>query len=864
MLVPPVESSPPASSLFPPATELPSLGAEGDELLEEIDRALRTLRALREHSELLGDEVVTSLRRTVAQVTGRLSRKELCVVVAGEPGSGKSTFLDAILGDPRVGAARGASKTPTFIRRRATPRFRARLAGGKMEDFARLVPDRQRQMDELLVGEEQSFAKVESRHAAFALKAESAQEAVQRNEQELTQIGKDLHNRREEARLLEAKIGVTEKAARRSDRALAVVATAVPEKLRGSKLGLLGRLQLLFFMLLNWARWKAFAHARRARDKAQDQVAETRLQAEEAARTCVEMEATAAQLQAETWKKRSAANLADEVVDEAEQALARAREKLNARQREFSRYVEERQALFFSEIARLSGPDADKVVELAIDFPADFLPDDVAILDVPGVTAESGQEHAWNLVQEEADGCILVSGLRRGISGPTEKFLERLREVVPHVLLVLSKMDAAYDEAVAKGSADPWEEVEKARRAGTQQFAEQIGRSPETVLSIAVAAQPAIKDPDSEMARRFEVEVRKLFKLLRHERAMILGARAASVLRSCISASSEAEQRAEAAYRDRIAQMEADQVPEPEVFHRKAMADADSDVDEGGRRAVLSSTQTIRARFAELRRKCGDTIRASVHQGQFRTVALRTEQGLAHEVTSVQQEALRAISLEANRVVRELEARVFETMKERYRITEEVVSKRGSSAESELTLAPVAMPKTVGVRAAIARHSRARLALALAGAAILGGVGWLVASRFLHVPHGPYIGVAIGGVLGTLLAFAKTRRSLERRSRALVEAALRKEEQRVLRDVETLEAGARSNIHGALNHSVEDAIIRYGRFIAEPYHAGEQALARERESLGRLRDLEAALERHDERLDELVKAAAAASRGLCQ
>jgi hypothetical protein len=538
-------------------------------------------------------------------------------------------------------------------------------------------------------------------------------------------------------------------------------------------------------------------------------------------------------------------------MSDAYDSLEEARAKLDALHKKFSREVEERQARFFAEIDRLSGPDAGQVVEMAIDFPADFLPDGVVILDVPGVTEGDDAERAWNLVREEADGCILVSDLKRGISDRTKSFLERLREIVPHVLLVLSKMDAAFVEARDRGSAEPWDEVEQARRAGTRQFAEQIGRSPDNVLSIAVAALPAIEDPDSGLAKRFEEEVRKLFKLLRHERAMILGTRAAAALRSCIAASADAEQRAEAAYRERIAQMEADQVPEPEVFHRKAMANAEADVREGGRRAVHAATQTTRALFAELRRKCGDTIRSSAHQGQFREVALGTEQALAADVEGVQQEALQTLRTDCERAVCELEQRVFDAMKERYRITEEVVSARDSSPGSTLALPRVEMARTVGVRGTLTRHTLQRLALSV----VFGGVGMLVAA----VP-----GAAGGAALGTLLAFARTRRSIERRVTALVEAALRKEEVRVLRDLETLEAGARSNIHAALDHSIENAIIRFGRFIAEPYQAGEQALTRERESLGRLRDLEAALERHDKRLDELMTTAAAASRGLCQ
>ncbi len=843
-------------SLFPPtAEEVPSLGVEGDALVEEVKTALATLRQLMEHRELLGEQTATSLRLTAAQVIQRLNRTEICVVLAGEPGSGKTTFLNAIIGDRRLGDARGRSPITTLLRHGATPSFRARFADGKMQDFARLVPDRQRQMDQKLVGAEEAFEQAARRHAALALKAESAREALERDTVELERARQTVTSSREIVRSLEGMIGGAEMAAQTARAELVQVDASTPKALTvpANELSFLAWLWQAIVKLANMQRWRAHAAALRLSEEATERFEAMRQRVQQADQTCVDAEDQVLELRMALETRASQSAAAEHVLPAAEEALATARAAMDQCRGELGRYVEERQARFFSELAAIgSGRD---VVELAIDYPADFLPDDVAIIDAPGVTLEREENHAWHVIREEADGCILISDLERGISAPTERFLHRLREVVPHVLLVLSKMDAAFVDAHREGQADPWDAVEKVRRARTERFAEQIGRSKDTVLSIAVAAQAAIEDPDSGLARRFEVELRKLFRVLRHERAIILGTRAAKVLRQCIAETADAEQRAEARYRDRIAALEAERVPEPEVFHRQALAKAKPGIQRGAERATAQASEAARVRFAELRREYGDRIRRSVHEGQFRAVALETETDLEKDVKSVEARALVALNAGVEQSVRELERSVFDDLRKKYHIDEEVKRKRDSIHREGVALARVFEPGERNVRSTLARHVWTRVGLGLGGALLGAGIGMLIA---------PGIGAAIGIAVGSLLVFAKTHRSLERRTIAMAELALRKQEQAALKDIAALTPQARTNIEVDLNRAIEDVIIRFARHIAVPYEAGEEAIARERTSLGRLRDLGEAMKLQDARLAELMADAASASRGLCQ
>src|SRR5262249_60258643 len=130
----------------------------------------------------------------------------------------------------------------------------------------------------------------------------------------------------------------------------------------------------------------------------------------------------------------------------------------------------------------------------------------------PGAFSETATE--WSAIRDEVDGCIFVSELDRGVSESAKRLVRQLKSSVPHVLLVLTKVDKAFAGAVDRGGDDPWHQVEQARRIGTRRFARELGREPESVLSVAVAAEVALRPEDSELGRGFETEIAKLFQLL--------------------------------------------------------------------------------------------------------------------------------------------------------------------------------------------------------------------------------------------------------------------------------------------------------------------------------------------------------------
>ncbi|HEY3493463.1 MAG TPA: hypothetical protein VGK73_02205, partial [Polyangiaceae bacterium] len=129
------------------APAAPPSDDEGAALLAAVEAVPATLRALFEHQESLGPAALSEVERTLENVEQRLARRELRVVVAGERRSGKSTLLDAIVGDRLLGGARGGLAVATFLRRRDVPSYRARFESGKEDDFSSRVPDRAGELD---------------------------------------------------------------------------------------------------------------------------------------------------------------------------------------------------------------------------------------------------------------------------------------------------------------------------------------------------------------------------------------------------------------------------------------------------------------------------------------------------------------------------------------------------------------------------------------------------------------------------------------------------------------------------------------------------------------------------------------------
>ena len=422
----------------------------------------------------------------------------------------------------------------------------------------------------------------------------------------------------------------------------------------------------------------------------------------------------------------------------------------------------ERKSRFVADVRALSNMEdrGKDVVDLEIEYPAWLLPDDIVLIETPGITSDdtSSSERAWRAIRERADACILVSELERAVDGETQRFLQPLREAVPHAILVLTKMDETLTEAARRGEGDPAEQVERARRIGTRRFAREMGRDPTTALSVTVAAEEALRGaPSSEPDRhRFETDVAKLFTLLRYERALILGASSAGIVRRCIGGLAEAEGRAALAHRDRITALESQRIPDPGQFYAEQMKSVDGAIAESAKSVVTSAALLVRENADLARVECRTKIAACTTKADLQKLAPQLAEVLARTVTVARGCMRSHVSAQAG-------SGSFGDREERApgaarSATTSCIRSRDRRTCASSIDAPLARPNAPDDLApkldgAMRSFDRFRVGFGVGGALLGAGMGTLVL---------PGIGSLAGALVGGLATFAKTLGALKR------------------------------------------------------------------------------------------------------
>ncbi|HVJ19479.1 MAG TPA: hypothetical protein VM686_28865 [Polyangiaceae bacterium] len=847
-------SAPESRSARPDPPDRPA-GEAGDALVSAVTGVAATLRGLFAHSTFFDAQAIAEVRRTVEAVEHRLGRDELHVVVVGERHSGKSTLLDAIVGDRLLGGARGQLEVVTFLRRRAAPSFRARFASGEQDDFSRRVPDRTLELARAEDTIEQALADVERRASAARAELGQANEARERAEQGARQALSGAEDARELADDRRSLLDRTEDEAARLDREVGELELRVPQgvRLTPPRWALWSWLLFGLFLLLRRELWSRYQALLAERAVIQVRLIAQRRAADAAKRARLLAEAELEPLGAGFEQARVQSLEVEHGLHDAELERERLRGELEVQRTRREHHESERWRQFFTDLHALAR--RRDLCELAIDYPAKHLPDDVTIVDIPGMVSESAAE--WRVISEQADGCILVSELDRAVSEAAKRFLRQLREVVPHLLLVLTKMDQAFEAASARGEAEPWAEVEKARRIGARRFARELGRDADSVLSVSVAAEVALRARDSELAKRFESEIAKLFLLLRHERALILGAHAAGAIRRCIAGIGSAQERAESTYRDRIAELELKRTPEPATFRKELLLGAEPEIEALAHTAIEAASTVMQEGFLLLQRRAEQDLDACPSVSKLVEVAAVLERELPLGVAQVREQTRVELEAAIERAVSSIEVGLFEAMRRRYQLLHEVRRSASSSPRLDADAGDAAMFTAIvpQVREAVVVFRRGRYALGAAG--VLSGAA---GGALVH----PWLGPALGGVIGGLLGLVRRESSLRERAQNVVRTALAQRQEQYFVGLRGEEAGVREAIRQALERSLTRVMVRFERFIAEPLEAERQAIAAEQQKLAELEQLRSEVRSHDSELERLLKVAANASVGLCR
>ena len=646
-------------------------------MLQTVASALHAFKSLREHAHVLGETVASSVENTVGDLERRLARKELYVCVAGEKKSGKSTFLNAILGERVLGAAaREFTGTVTEIRRADRFNYLARFNDGSVEEFSWLLPDRDAEFLAAITGLEAQLQKTQDLLAHCRGRAEHARKEFQ-----------------EESAADADCLCALEEARNNSERACGEL-QAAGEKKRQSAITLADSLQKLPFFFrrqpFRWEfwlwlpRWICFFAWKSARQAVRDselQLSQMRAQIPllESKANAVNKSMAAALERCEQQSARLAEATAKQtemlrLLEASESELARMQlDLLHARELRTG-HATERKNAFLGNLRALTDIEmrAESVTELKLEYPAKHLPDNIVMLDTPGINTDNdgNRQRAWAAIRRDADGCILVSDIQQAVSQSTKDFVRELREVVPHLILVLTKLDRALQNAEDTGQGDSHAQVEEARRKGVHEFARQVGRDAESVLSAAVAALPALLDGEasSSAAAQFAAEAEKIFNLLKRERNLMIASRAANATQLCMAGISAVQRAAEASYCKRIGALEEQQIPNPEEFIARQLQRIDADIKQRISAMTQPARMALDDRFTRLLDELGATIWRCENRAALRACVDNIECDLAVGIQQGNDELNAQQAQCMHAAVQELEQKLLEELQARYRI----------------------------------------------------------------------------------------------------------------------------------------------------------------------------------------------------
>jgi hypothetical protein len=854
-------TSPDVASASPAArkTQASSHGPEGDSLVVEVRAALDTLERLLEHEPRFAKHAVATIRSAVLDTEARLARSELRVAVVGEPRSGKSTLFDALIGERVLGSRK--IDVPVTLRSAPELDFRARFAGGGLEHFAERAPDGGATIRAELAEVEDAISKENQQQPGVLRELTAAGGALEVAEEGLANTCAELETIREAAERAnrayvsrEGEHAELELAAERAELALPALVRRKPA----------------WWAIWHWLLWTLVApflvarlHRRRLLARAIARSETERANARDAndrvAAQRQQLELARQNAEVPVGHARARLQAARERASELEARLDELRGRQKKLTSELSRLERERRARFIAELSALvENASGRRLVELEIDHPARVLPRDVAMIDVPGAFAKDAatEPRFWRLLEEQADACIVVSELDRAVSGDTRAVLQRLRSGAVHAILVLTKLDQAVRTALRQGSRELSETVEQARRIATRRFAREVGRDPDTVLSVAVAARDALDHPE-ETYEGFAREAGKLFQLLRQERALILGSRCALVLRRCIAAAAETERQAQQAYLDGISALEARRRPEPTDLRIELLRAAEPRLEVIAGGVLTAAEQAVDDSVLRIRAECEALISGCSSKAELRALGARLGDAIRAGFERAHEELGGVASKHGDRALRDVENDAYESTRQRYDLLPEITRSPGSALKIELVLEPPAIGDEPErhVATAFRRVNRLRSFL-LAGGAALGLIaGTLVAPGF---------GSVVGLLSGSLAALFVGLRTLKKQCSSAVGELVASSRQSLVIGVRASRPTITACLSLFLDELIDRALSRFGRWIAEPLEAERLAIQTERDRLSDLQRLVGRLEEHDRALATLSQAAARASLGLCR
>jgi GTP-binding protein EngB required for normal cell division len=837
-------------------------------MVQQVHQALGDLTALEVHRERLGDATVDHVLETVADLRSRLGRSDVYVCVVGEQKAGKSTLLNAILGMELLGAAvRECTGTVSYLRRGSRLGYRARLESRDWEDFEAVFPD-----------EEQAFSAAVAEQQAKLQECDAAAEThpaeAERLEHSLQDMNESLEVRTRKADTAEAHAADQQddyegehKATDQFGAEIRAVEGDAPWPYRraGGWRSIVHRTGRLALKHWEKPRWQEHLALVAQWEERRRHVAELAGRAKSAAELAASARRQAVEQQQtieETTQRLAALRQA---IADLPATRAGWQARWESTQDEWRRHREERLARFVQEVKQLTDMNrrGHDVEELHLVVPTDRLPEGVVLIDTPGVNTatEENRERAWRALQTQADACILVSDIAQTLSESTREFVRQIRDVTPHILLVLTKLDAALSGADCSGG-DAEQEVAEAVQVGRTRFAEEVGRSEQEILAFAVAARPALKQSEGPAAEAFREELTRIFAVVEAERSIAVAARCARAIRNAHRATAEKIENAEQEYRHRIESLIEQQLRDPRAWCDEGIVALIPQIRRLGREVSQVLRNELQSQMAAFRGRIKEQIGAAANGQQLAEAVNQFQEGVPRELDQIAYHCRARIDAQFAHAIAQLIGEARQPLRERYRISQAVA-----------TAAPPPPPVTVQ-----AISPAAQLSLSAAGAEVqakvkkyvsrnkdlayqMGRIGARAATaRSSAGLAAAAVGIAASVAMGAM--HARKFDGLKSQCIATIDELIEQLTLEATSEAALGPAAMERQLGIQLTAVVYHDAAAFQSWIQSVIHHEQQTLGQEQRKLGHLEAIRAKLGERDRVLKDLLQQATSLCRGL--
>jgi len=761
---------------------------------DEVRQIASAILELMESTPGLPAHVRTPVRTACEAVSRRLAETRLTIALAGDAGAGRRTLMNALLGDkvlPTSTPRRGS--TTTIVRCAPNLGFSAYSLDGRLvAQLSRGMPDREALF-------EKSTAQIDREMGATE------------------QLAARLRAARERVATLETEI----------DRA------PEPSRPTGARRTAWSVWQVVWgwiLRLLLWFPWlkrlpanaTSGSEARAPRDRPADK------------RPLEEERATVVALEREVAGARSV-----------EQIAAHA-ERLH---REREKYEAERRAVFLSQVRDFDGTD---IGERIVEYPAAYLPEGLTLVDLPCPPLPSAPvvEHIKSRVARDVDALVVVADVAQPPRAETASLVRQLRDVVPVVLVVLTKVDGRLGLAAKGASDDVASTIGPVRRAAFDRVARALGPGLGPAPCIAIAAEAALETGrgSSRLAKHFRATIRALSARLDRDRPIILAWREAMRMRIGVTELLRAQTKEEASCRTRLSALEGKRIPEPEEFRGRLLGRVDGAIEKGTDDVLAAATRALHERIEGLRAEWREKISSSTARSDVDACVASINESAARRIEDALEQTAELVARELHDVTETLETWAIEEIHTHYRLVRRLGAEVLAPVASELTREDLEreLRAVQPVGGALDAFEKERVGYGLGGVAACAALGTLIL---------PGVGTAVGAVLGVLAGLLKGTDSLKQDCLTRVDAFLSDTENHARAQLQDRRPDLSRVIRVTLDEALREALGRLNEAIARLMAVERRTIDGERAKLEQLTAAHRTLEDCDVRLAALVDAA---------